>query len=154
MNDLENLKEITMQLQDAREKFTPIKERWYAWNYWARSQPWYGSWFTDCEIELADTLAFYPYETDLKYKEWEGYECLSGWKGAKKAIEDLENDFDIALQQCEESKSDDATTRTGHTYSRQEIADACNKTVGALSEALRSRSWYKPRKEEKGEIKC
>jgi len=140
-NELQLLSEIDSKLFSARTDFTPTKERWYAWNYWAQSQKsryaeWLGKHRKSVEIEKALGTA-YPYKCDVRLDWEEGHRYYSAWIGGNKAIEDLEKHFDVQLRICERSRMEGR-------FTRQDIADALGRNVGAVNKLINTKKWKTP----------
>lgn len=136
MTPLETLKDIANRLEAARDGFTLHKERWYSWNYWAKQhREQYATWFdSHKDVQLIDILAFWPYECDVKFDWNEGHRYVSAWKGANKAIADLEKEFDKQLELCEQ-------LRMQGEYTRADIAEALGRKIGATNKLINTRKW-------------
>ena len=90
------------ELHYVREGFTLIKERWYAWNYWAQHHGDFSliSWLAENSLEFSDIQAKtnYPNADIIRNRE-EGYKYYSAWRGAKKA---RSNERAFAYRRCQQ----------------------------------------------------
>lgn len=140
-DELKLLVEIDANLEDAREKFTPIKERWYAWNYWAqKQQDKYVDWAYENRKSVKFALILgttYPYKCNVRLDWEEGHRYYSAWVGGNKAIDDLEKEFDDQLQVCERLRNQGEITR-------KDIADALKRNVGAVNKLINTKKWKTP----------
>lgn len=150
-NLLADLTRAQADLQDARAGFTPYKERWYSWNYWAQHRQKlfsFSSWMAECNVEFEDVAgskAHYP-EADVIYSRGEGYNYYSAWRGAQQAVDDAEKKFDLIFRTMW-----NARTPSGQpTYSPKELSEALGKDTEQFRKFAAKRSWYKPRNNPKG----
>jgi len=124
------------ELHYVREGFTLIKERWYAWNYWAQHHGDFSliSWLVENNLEFSDIQAKtnYPNADIIRNRE-EGYKYYSAWRGAKKAVEDAEKRFDVLFEELYTK------------YSNEELGKQISKTAEQLRKFAAKKSWYKPR---------
>lgn len=124
------------ELHYVREGFTLIKERWYAWNYWAQHHGDFSliSWLVENSLEFSDIQAKtnYPNADIIRNRE-EGYKYYSAWRGAKKAVEDAEKRFDVLFEELYTK------------YSNEELGKQISKTAEQLRKFAAKKSWYKPR---------
>ncbi len=129
------------ELHYVREGFTLIKERWYAWNYWAQHHGDFSliSWLVENNLEFSDIQAKtnYPNADIIRNRE-EGYKYYSAWRGAKKAVEDAEKRFDVLFEELYTK------------YSNEELGKQISKTAEQLRKFAAKKSWYKPRSKRKG----
>lgn len=124
------------ELHYVREGFTLIKERWYAWNYWAQHHGDFSliSWLVENSLEFSDIQAKtnYPNADIIRNRE-EGYKYYSAWRGAKKAVEDAEKRFDLLFEELYPK------------YPNEELGKQISKTAEQLRKFASKKPWYKPR---------
>lgn len=145
-NTLEELARSYSELQRVRREFTPIKERWYSWNYWAQHGQKlfsFGQWMTDNELEYDIVVGSKRrYErTDVIYDREEGYRYYSAWRGASEAIAEAEDSFNAIFRWCWYAKAKDDTP----IYSLEQLSAAMSKSAEELRKFAAKRSWYFPR---------
>lgn len=147
-NELDLFKRVHNKVQAAREEFTPIKERWYSWNYWAQHRQKtfsYGEWMKQNNVFEPNTKTHYP-KADARYDREEGYNYYQAWRGARAALDDIENKYDGIFRSLWEAK-----TPEGEPYYTN---DQLGKPLGMTGEQLRKlatkRSWHTPRNNKKG----
>lgn len=145
MDGLTPLSRAYNDLQQARKDFTPIKERWYTWNYWAQHQQTqfvYGIWMREHDLyyeDVAGSKTNYPKRNILLSRD-EGYRYYSAWRGGQKAVDDLEQLFDRLFRDAWE------TTRDGkYAYTNTMLGAAVSMTADQLRKFASKRSWYYPR---------
>jgi len=133
------------QLQKARHGFTPIKERWYSWNYWAQIHSLfsYDEWMGEHKVKFHQIKAkhYYP-EADVVYTREEGYRYYSAWRGAQYALDEAEETFDLTFQAMWEAR----TPRGQPAYSNEVLGKAIGKDGEQLRKFASKRTWYTPRK--------
>lgn len=132
------------ELRDTREAFTPIKEQWYSWNYWAqhRADFSYSQWMIDCNIWFDEVRAKFDYpEADVSYERENGHRYLSAWRGARLAVMEAENKFDSIFKKAWKMKSSDGE----YLFSNEELGEVIGKDAEQLRKFASKRSWYFPR---------
>lgn len=147
MDDLEKLKEVYKKREKIKKDFTPIKERWYSWNYWAQhkqKQFSYDSWMEENNLKYKDVSGckfFYP-NCDARDDQTEGYLYYEAWRGGQFAIDNIQLLFEHLLQMCWEEIDLEGNPK----YSKQEIGHAIGKSSEQFRKYISKKSWYKPRK--------
>lgn len=127
------------ELHEARNGFTPFKEQWYTWNYWAQhtqKEFSFGRWMAEHNLEFEDVSGSktnYPNVNIIRSKE-EGYRYYSAWRGAQKAVEDAEQKFDLLFKEAFSE------------YSKKELGATIGKSAEELRKFAAKKSWYQPRK--------
>jgi len=148
-NNLANFASSYTHLQGVRAAFTPIKERWYSWNYWAQHHSLFSfdDWMDDCGLKFRQIKAKGPYpEADVVYDKEYGYRYYSEWRGAQVALDDAEEEFDENFQVLWSSKNSNGE----YVYSNEKIGEVIGKTGEQLRKFAAKKSWYKPRSKRKG----
>lgn len=146
-NTLEDFKRSYYDVLKARQQFTPIKEQWYSWNYWAQHNQKdfsFGRWMLENNLdfdEVAGSKTHYP-EANVIYDREEGYRYYSAWRGGQKAVDDAEETFDLIFKELWEEK----TLSNQYVYDNETLGKAIGKSAEELRKFAAKRSWYFPRK--------
>lgn len=147
MHTLEDFTRAYDGVQHARQGFTPIKECWYSWNYWAQhgqKQFSFGAWMRENKLEYEDvvgTKTFYP-NAKVTYDRTCGFNYYNAWRGAQKALDDVEQKFDQIFNELYS-----ALTKTfQRAYSNKELGEAIGMSGEQLRKFAAKRSWYFPHK--------
>lgn len=154
MDDLANLTKAYNQLKQLRADFTPMKERWYSWNYWAQHQQKQFSfdlWMEENDLKHKDIYGckfFYP-DCGAIYDRTQGYLYYEAWRGGQIAIENAELIYNHFLQMCWEEQ----TLEGDYKYLREQIGEAIGRNKDQLRKYISKKSWYKPRKKVSRETK-
>lgn len=141
-NRLADFAEAHLQLKSARAGFTPYKETWYAWNYWAQhnAQFSFSSWMAENNLEFEDVQAKARIpEAEVNYDREEGYRYYSAWRGANEAVAAAEQKFEKLFEEVMTSKE----------YTPEQIGAAIGKTRDQLLKFAAKKSWYKPSRKRK-----
>lgn len=147
-NTLQDFTRSHNDLQQARQGFTPIKERWYSWNYWAQHTQKdfsYGRWMAENNLQFEDVAGsktHYP-EAEVIYDRTEGFRYYSAWRGGQEAVKVVEKIFDDKFRELWSARFEDSGD---FIYSNSELGAAIGMTAEELRKFASKRSWYFPRK--------
>lgn len=144
-NTLEDFKRSYYDVPEVRQQFTPIKEQWYSWNYWAQHNQKdfsFGEWMKENNIDyddVAGTKTYYP-DADVLYDRTTGYNYYSAWRGAQQGKEAVEKIFDEIFEELWSAQQDGQ-----FIYSNSELGEAIGMSGEELRKFASKRSWYFPR---------
>lgn len=133
-------------VQEAHRSFTPIKERWYSWNYWAQhtqKEFSFGQWMIENELDydlVAGSKTHYP-NAKVIYDRTEGFNYYSAWRGAQQGKQTVEKIFDDIFRELWEARNEGQ-----FSYSNSALGAAIGMTSEQLRKFATKRSWYFPRK--------